>query len=180
MAKVQTKIAVVGVRDTLRAIKKIDPEATKQLRNELNAAAKLIQVAAKKRVSNRPPLSGWNKIDAIRPRVRLGASTAPGWPAWKLIRSSIRVNKAATDRQRTTKTRTTVAVYSSNPAAIIYEFAKQSHTLNRFSAHLPSSRGGRTLWAGHDEVAGQVQRKITDALSAARKIIQASVDSAKV
>lgn len=181
MAEIQTKVAVVGVRDTLRALRKFDPEAAKALRNELGAAAKLIQAAAKRNVPSSPPLSGWNTSDVLKPKVRLKAKTSPpGWPKWRYIKGDIRINKAQTDRDKKTKTRTTIAVYTENPAAIIYEFAKASQTPTQFSAHLPSLRSGRIMWTGHDQVADQVRRKISDALDNARKLIQTHIDNAKV
>jgi hypothetical protein len=175
-----TRIAITGVRDTIRALNRLNPEAAKALRGELSQAAALVQRAAKSAVPGKVPLSGWNTSQVLKPRVRLNAASGPGWPAWKSLKRDIKVTKAATDRDRRTKTRTTIAVYSQNPAAIIYEFAKQSHTPTHFSGHLPTSRSGRIMWAGYDSVVGEVHRKIGDALVTASRIIQASIDKAKV
>lgn len=175
---IDVKVAIVGVRDTLRALRALDPAAAKELRKELSASARLISAAARKRVPAVRPLSGWRNVWAMNGHVRGGQ----GWPAWYTseLRQAIKVSTAATDRARATKTRTTIAVYTQNPSANIYEFAKANHTPGRFSGRLPSYMGGRIMWAGNDAVANQVNQKISDALVKAQSIIQASVNSAKV
>jgi len=172
------KVAVVGVRDTIRALKQIDPVSAKLLRKELSDAARLISASARKRVPMVRPMSGWRNVWAMNGRVRGGQ----GWPAWYTseLKQAIKVSTAATDRARSTKARTTVAVYTQNPAANIFEFAKMNHTPNRFSGRLPSYMGGRIMWAGNDAVANQVNQKINDALVAAQTIIQSDVNVAKV
>ena len=178
------KVAVVGIRDTMRALRTLNPEAAKELRQELGAAGRLIVNAAKQRVPVSRPLldssgrGGWRNVWAMNGRVRGGQ----GWPAWYTseIKREIKLSKAATDRSRKDKTRTTIAATTQNPAANIYEFAKSNHTAGRFSGRLPSYMGGRIMWAGNDAVANQVNQKINDAVVKAQSIVQASVNSAKV
>lgn len=177
--EIRVRVAFVGLRESIRHLNQINPEAAKELRKELKGAAQLIQAAAKARVPNqRPalggsglnPRSGWQNFWPMRGRVRGGQ----GWPAWysSEVRNAIKVTVAATDRQRQTKTRTTVRVYSQSPAGCIYEFAKKDHTHSQFSSRLPSASGGRVLWAGHDAVAPQVERKIQLAIALAQYRVQ--------
>ena len=172
------KVAVTGVRDVQRALRNLDPELAAKLRKELREAAKLVTIAAKKKVPGRSPLSGWRNVWAMNGRVRGGQ----GWPAWYTseVKQAIKVSTAATDRDRRTKTRTTVAAYTQNPSGAIFEFAKTNHTPNRFSSRLGSYMGGRIMWAGYDSVAQQVRHKVDTALNDGVKAIQGAVDTAKV
>ena len=175
---IDVKVAIVGVRDVQRALRNIDPELAKQLRKELREAGKLVAMSAKKKVPGRSPLSGWRNVWAMNGRVRGGQ----GWPAWYTseVKQAIKVSTAASDRDRRTKTRTTVSAYTQNPAGAIYEFAKTNHTPNQFSSKLGSYMGGRIMWAGYDSVANEVRHKIDTALDDGVKVVQSAVDVAKV
>lgn len=181
------KLAIVGVRDTIRALQQLDPEAAKVLKKELGDAAKLVQAAAKARVpQNRPLLggsggrlqSGWRNVWPMRGRVRGGE----GWPAWfsSEIKSAIKVTTAASDRDRRTRTRVKVQVFTQSAAGSIYEFARRDHTPGDFSTRLPAYRGGRIMWAAHDSVDEKVQRKIMDAMDVANRRIIYLLENTKV
>lgn len=186
-APIKVDVTLVGVRDTLRALKQYDPVSAQLLRKELGAAGNLIVNAAKRRVPQSRPLldssganfrHGWRNVWAMRGKVRGGV----GWPAWVTseIKRDIKLTRAATDRRKSTKARTIIAASTNNPAACIYEFAQRDHTPGEFSTRLPSYMGGRIMWAGNDAVANQVNQKIHDALVKANQAIQVAVNSAKV
>lgn len=181
------RLAIVGVRDTIRALNQLDPLAAKALKVELRAAASLVQAAAKSRVPSQRPLlggsgsrlqSGWRNIWPMRGRVRGGE----GWPAWYTseIKSAIKTTIASSGRDRRSKTRVQVAVFTQSASGSIYEFARRDHSKGEFSTRLPQYRGGRIMWAAHDSVDEQVQRRIYTAMNIANAHVASLIENAKV
>jgi hypothetical protein len=184
---ISTKIAIVGLRDVQKALRLLDPDFAKWLRKQLKESANLAKNAAKSRVPSQRPLlggsgsrlqSGWRNVWAMNGWVRGGQ----GWPAWysSEIKSQIESTLAATNRDRKTLTRTTVAIHNASAAGSIYEFARTDHTKGEFSTRLPHYMGGRIMWAGYDSVAQQVDNKISFAIDASVEVVQRRMDAAKV
>ena len=59
MASVSTKVEVNGLADTLRTLRRVDPELRKTTIRRMKLAAKPMQAEAKKLFPDASPLSGW-------------------------------------------------------------------------------------------------------------------------
>ena len=59
MASVSTKFEVNGLADTLRTLRRVDPELRKTTIRRMKLAAKPMQAEAKKLFPDVSPLSGW-------------------------------------------------------------------------------------------------------------------------
>lgn len=98
----RTNADVIGVRETLRELRKVEPEIYKQTIREIKQAAKPLQAEAQSRIPSDPPLSGMahkGRTGWSRRNARVGVNT--GGRAKKTSRGSewtlvkIRLNGAA-------------------------------------------------------------------------------------
>lgn len=82
-------VKVTGVKETLKALRKIQPEAAKAVSKEVRAAARPVVSKAKGYAPSEAPLSGWGKAEGLwanrvysgsQIKSKIGFSTSPTKP----------------------------------------------------------------------------------------------------
>jgi len=154
---VQTE--VVGVKETIKALRRVDPE----FRKEFNKAAKAIvapMVAEAKGLYPQLPLSGM-----ARSWTPKAFSIFP-WQVAK-VRSSVKV-KTSTRRDKNS----VLYVSQGNPAGILFETVTTGNTLGQNIR----ARSDRVLWPTADRHAPKIQAGIALLVKQAEKTVQGMVD----
>ena len=154
---VQTE--VVGVKETIKALRRVDPE----FRKEFNRAAKAIvapMVAEAKGLYSQLPLSGM-----ARSWTPKAFSIFP-WQVSK-VRSSVKV-KTSTRRNKNS----VLYVSQGNPAGILFETVS---TGNRLGQNI-RARSDRVPWPTADRHAPKIQAGIALLVKQAEKTVQGMVD----
>lgn len=96
-----TRIQVVGLGDTLKAMKVYSPNALKEYRTESRKAADIVVRFARAAIPTEPPMRNWRKVSPRKPRAtprpHIDPRTKPrgnkGWPIWNSaeIRGGIKI-----------------------------------------------------------------------------------------
>ena len=82
-------VKVTGVKETLKALRKVQPEAAKAVSKEVRAAARPVVSKAKGYAPSEAPLSGWGKAEGLwadrvysgsQVKSKIGFSTSPTKP----------------------------------------------------------------------------------------------------
>jgi hypothetical protein len=152
------RVEVVGVKDTIKALRQVDPEC----RKEFNRGIKDVvapMVATAKGAYPAMPLSGMQ-----RAWVQGGSQKLP-WEASK-VRSGVKV-KTSTRRNANS----VVYITQANPAGAIFEIAGEG---NRFGAAL-RSRNGKVLWPTYDRYATQIAEGVDKLVREAERTVQGMV-----
>jgi len=153
---------VVGVKETIKALRRVDPE----FRKEFNRAAKAIvapMVAEAKGLYPQLPLSGMARFWSQN-----GASKFP-WDVRK-VRAGVKV-KTSTRRDKNS----VLYVSQGNPAGAIFEVAGTKTPGAPFNASL-RARSDRVLWPTFDRHAPQIQAGVALLVKKAEKTVQGMVD----
>lgn len=152
------EIEVVGVKDVIKALRKLDPE----FRKEFNRGIKDVvapTIAAAKGAYPAMPLSGMSRAWVQ------GAAQKFPWDAAK-VRQGVKV-KVSTRRN----SNSVVYITQANPAGAIFEVAGEG---NRFGANL-RSRNSKVLWPAYDAHAQQIAEGVDKLVRAAEKTVQGMV-----
>lgn len=151
-------IEVVGVKDTIKALRQLDPELRKQFTRDIKKVVAPMVAAAK---SGYPvlPMSGmarnWTQ----------GASQKLPWEFSK-VKAGVKV-KTSTRRDANS----VVYISQGTAAGAIFEVAG---TGNRFGANL-RARNSRVLWPVYDRYAGSIEAGVADIVRDAEKAVQGMV-----
>lgn len=96
-----TRIQVVGLGDTLKAMKVYSPNALKEYRTESRKAADIVVRFARAAIPTEPPMRNWRKVSPRKaratPRPHIDPRSNPrggaGWPIWDsaAIKRGIRI-----------------------------------------------------------------------------------------
>jgi len=147
---VQSNIEVVGVKDTLKELRRLDPELRKEFTRQIKSVVAPMVMNARAAYPTLP-ISGM-----ARAWSQEGATKFP-WNAQK-ARSGVKVKTSTRKNQNAV-----VYVTQANPAAAIYELATAGNSLGRGIR----SRNPRVLWPAYDKQAAQilagVRQIVTDA-----------------
>ena len=157
---VQTE--VVGVKETIKALRRVDPE----FRKEFNRAAKAIvapMVAEAKGLYPQLPLSGM-----ARSWTPKAFSIFP-WQVSK-VRSSVKV-KTSTRRDKNS----VVYISQGTPAGAIFEVAGTKTPGAPFNANL-RARSSRVLWPTYERYAPEIRVGVLKIIKDAEKTVQGMVD----
>ena len=191
----QSHVAVIGLKETLRALDQMDRRTRKATRQELYNAAIEVRDLAKTYVDP-DGLSGWGKWK--------------GGYSPQAIESGIRVTRASRKAWGGGKERSFIAVVNSNVAGAIWELAGRksdgrkarkgrrrqrirvgrhyqytgvllgTYGNGRGFVEAIRRRGGaasRTVWAAYDQTdAGYIKRKVEQMLVREAKTTQAKID----
>ena len=113
-------IVLTGIKETLDALKNFDKDAVKRFNKVINNELAGAERDAHNLVSEKPPMSGWRKVDAARGKTRDGA----GWPGWNAgeIKSKITKTKAQGKVSRNYTT-SAGALLNKSAAGSIFEVA---------------------------------------------------------
>jgi len=155
---VDSSITIVGIKETLRELQKVEPDTAKAIKAEFKQIVKPIVDAAKPQVKELP-LSGF----------------ARNWKAGKILPwSQSAVAKSIIARFSNRKRGNSLAVFSvtmKSPAGTIFDMAGRG-SANRLASALDSlyGRPSRLMWPTYERHANQVNEnlarlveKVTDA-----------------
>jgi len=149
------KTEVVGVKDTIKALRKVEPE----FRKEFNRAAKAVvapMVAEAKSLYPQLPLSGMRR--AWTPK----AFSIFPWQVAK-VRSGVKV-KTSTRRDKNS----VLYVSQGTPAAVVFETVSQSKPLGSNIR----ARSPKVLWPTADKHAPRITKGIEEIVRDAEKKVQ--------
>jgi hypothetical protein len=156
-----TSVEVLGVKDTLKALRDLDPELRKQFARDVRQIAKPLTDEAKNLYGKQMP-SGFNRkwSDGSRPIFPWSASKA---------KSGVTVKIATSQRSRSV-----ISVRQNNPAAAIIEFAG-TETYNSFAAVTSLIFGrtrGKVMWQAADRRLTDITNEVELAVQAGSEVIQ--------
>lgn len=152
---VGSHIEVVGVKETIKALRQLDPEHRKEFNKGIKAVVAPM-VAAAKGAYPAMPLSGMTRQWA--PAGRQLFPWVPG-----AVRTGVKV-KTSTRRDKNT----VVYVTQATPAGSIFEVVGTGKPLG---AHI-RARSERVLWPTYDRFAGQIQQGVGDIVQRAEATVQ--------
>lgn len=184
---------LVGFNDTMRAVRKTEPELAKQARKAIGEAATIIKKDAQAHYSDGlPHARNWRSIwpQKFPPwNNRTLTRGDKGWPAFlpNEMRRAVKVSWRKSRQERGRLLRTSVAIRSASPAAAVLEFAKRSRGSKQFPYvnslpfvnALGGYQGGRVLWAAFERNKEQVGKKIRTGVAQLESAIQKQIDAAK-
>lgn len=157
-------VAVVGLRDTQRALKIFAPEVGKAMDKRIKAALEPIVVEARSNVPD-VALSGWgNSGDGVW-------ESRLGWDAGQ-VRKGIKVRKGGgtTAAARRMGARTAYRIVNQSPAGAVFELAGRRSS-GRFQSALNQQHGiaSRLIWdawdrhGGKGDMEAEIERAVRDA-----------------
>ena len=143
-------VTVVGVKDAMRQLQKIEPDLAKQIKKDFKDIVKPVVGDARSQVINLP-LSGFRR----------------NWKAGKLLPwSQSAVSKSIIARYSNRRRGNSLAVFSvtmKSPAGTIFDIAGRK-SANRLGAALDSlyGRASRLMWPTYERHANQVNKNMAD------------------
>lgn len=154
-------VEVLGVKDTLKTLRELDPELRKQFAKDVRQIAKPLTDEAKGLYGRQMP-SGFNRkwSDGARPIFPWSASKAKSGVTVKISTSQ--------------KSRSVISVRQGNPAAAIIEFAG-TETYNAFAAVTSLIFGrtrGKVMWQAADRRLTDITNEVELAVQAGSEVIE--------
>jgi hypothetical protein len=143
-------VTVVGVKDAMRQLQKIEPDLAKQIKKDFKDIVKPVVGDARSQVVNLP-LSGFRR----------------NWKAGKLLPwSQSAVSRSIIARYSNRRRGNSLAVFSvtmKSPAGTIFDIAGRK-SANRLGAALDSlyGRASRLMWPTYERHANQVNKNMAD------------------
>jgi len=143
-------VTVVGVKDAMRQLQKIEPDLAKQIKKDFKEIVKPVVGDAGSQVVNLP-LSGFRR----------------NWKAGKLLPwSQSAVSRSIIARYSNRRRGNSLAVFSvtmKSPAGTIFDIAGRK-SANRLGAALDSlyGRASRLMWPTYERHANQVNKNMAD------------------
>ena len=183
---VEEKIVLVGLKETLDALKDFDKDAVKRFNKVINKELSDAQRDAQNLISEDPPMSGWRKLDAARGKTRGGA----GWPGWNAgeIRSKITKTKAQ-GKVKGDYTTSAGALLNKSAAGSIFEVAgrKSKSTMGggssaQFLRTLGNRFGkaSRVVWRVVDKDKAKIEANVKKALEEAKEELQKHLNGRRI
>jgi hypothetical protein len=189
-----TRIQVVGLGDTLKAMKVYSPNALKEYRTESRKAADVVVRVARAAIPTEPPMRNWRKVSPRKarstPRPHIDPRTNPrggsGWPIWNSseIRAGIRI-ASIKKRGRGESWGSLLRVENRTASGAIFEVAGRRNrggslggrqfirNLNAFHS------ASRAIWRAYDENETTVTQAAQAAVDKAIAQFERDVASAK-
>jgi len=181
MADVESDIILVGIEDTLTALKAFDKKAVKNFNAVINSVLSDAERAARGFVKSDPPMRGWKTSEPLKPKptTRGGA----GWPAYNqgVIQQGIRKTKAQGKVRKDYTTSAGALINESAAGAIIEVAGRKSGGTGsgiQFITNLTDEikNPSRLIWRSVDERKKSAQVKTLAALDEAKAILQSNLD----
>lgn len=158
---VSASVQVVGVKDTLKQLRELDPELRKQFAKDVKQIAKPLTDEAKSLYGKSLP-SGFNRSWSQ------GQRQLFPWQASR-ARSSISVRISTSQRSKSV-----ISVRQNNPAASIIEFAGTKN-YNNFAAQTSLVFGrtrGKVMWQAADRKLSDITGEVELAVQAGSNTVQ--------
>ena len=161
---------VRGVRESIVALRKIDPQLRKQFNRRANDIARPIVLEARRRYTQ-VPLSGMARTWAPRGRSLFPFTVSKA-------RSGVRVKVDTSKRLNRGPARPVgiVAVKQTNAAAVIFDMAGKA-TDNNLSRNLSARFGepSRVMWPAAESQLPEVQRQMVELTNQVERLVQAEL-----
>lgn len=175
-------IVLTGIKETLDALKSFDQDAVKRFNKVINNELAGAERDARNIISEDPPMSGWNKLDAAKGKTR----GSQGWPGWNAgeIKSKITKTKAQ-GKVRGDYTTSAGSLLNKSAAGAIFEVAgrKTKATAGRTSSaqflrNLGNRFGkaSRVVWRVVDKDRARIEANVARALEEAKLELQKNLN----
>lgn len=175
-------IVLTGIKETLDALKSFDQDAVKRFNKVINTELAGAERDARNIISEDPPMSGWNKLDAARGKTRGGA----GWPGWNAGEIKTKITKTkAQGKVRGDYTTSAGSLLNKSAAGAIFEVAgrKTKATAGRTSSaqflrNLGNRFGkaSRVVWRVVDKDRAKIEANVARALEEAKLELQKNLN----
>lgn len=171
-------IVLTGIKETLDALAAFDKDAVKRFNKVINDELSSAQNSARGFVKQDPPMSGWRKTDAAKPRSR----NKQGWPGWDAgkIQAGI-VKTKAQGKARGDYTTSAGALKNNTAAGAIFEVAgrlEKSRSGSKSGANFKKvltdrfNPASRLIWRVVDKDADKIRANVAKALDDAKAELQ--------
>jgi hypothetical protein len=175
-------VVISGIKETIESLKKFDKDAARRLNKVINDELALAEGAARAKIKDEPPMSGWRTVPAAKGRVRGGQ----GWPAWEptAIRQGIKKTRVE-GKVRSDYTTSAGALVQKTAAGAIWEVAGRrsdgSGTGRNMIGVLNQRFKGasRGIWAVVDKDADKIRTNVRKAMDDAKKLLQLNMNKEK-
>jgi hypothetical protein len=175
-------VVISGIKETIESLKKFDKDAARRLNKVINDELALAEGAARAKIKDEPPMSGWRTVPAAKGRVRGGQ----GWPAWEptAIRQGIKKTRVE-GKVRSDYTTSAGALVQKTAAGAIWEVAGRrsdgSGTGRNMIGVLNQRFKGasRGIWAVVDKDADKIRTNVRKAMDDAKKLLQFNMNKEK-
>jgi hypothetical protein len=175
-------VVISGIKETIESLKKFDKDAARRLNKVINDELALAEGAARAKIEDKPPMSGWRTVPAAKGRVRGGQ----GWPAWEptAIRQGIKKTRVE-GKVRSDYTTSAGALVQKTAAGAIWEVAGRrsggSGTGRNMIGVLNERFKGasRGIWAVVDKDADKIRNNVRKAIEDAQKLLKTNLNKEK-
>jgi hypothetical protein len=178
-------IVLIGVKETLAALKKFDEDAVKGFNKVVSSEIRGARDQAKNRVDKigssqtDTPMRGWRKVEPTKPRAN--SRGGKGWPAWDTgaIKTGI-VSTRAQGKVRADYTTSAAALLNKSAAGAIFEVGGRRNSGGQFIQNLNwFGKASRLIWSVVDDSKAEINKKINDAYEDAKANLQRHLDTNK-
>jgi len=175
-------VVISGIKETIESLKKFDKDAARRLNKVINDELALAESAARAKVTDAPPMSGWRTVAAAKGRTRGGQ----GWPAWEptAIRQGIKKTRVE-GKVRSDYTTSAGALVQRTAAGAIWEVAGRrsggSGTGRQMIGVLNERFKGasRGIWAVVDKDADKIRTNVRKAVEDAQRLLKQNLNKEK-
>ncbi len=155
MAGVQTKLEVIGIRDTVQLLKKTEPEIFKEFKAKAKFAVDPIVKDAQARLNEASSRNGFAPLSGLaRPWGKKRGRVVPGWSQSKAVKGvkvQVRPSKTAF-----------LTVTQREIAPAVFDIAGRKNP-NRLSRQLDLfARASRTMWPAAESKQDQVEKNLAE------------------
>jgi hypothetical protein len=178
-------IILIGVKETLTALKKFDEDAVKGFNKVISAELRQARNEARNKVDKigssqtDTPMRGWRKVEPTNPSAT--SRGGKGWPAWDTgaIKTGI-VSTRAKGKVRADYTTSAGALINKSAAGVIFEVGGRLGGSGQFIQNLNwFSKASRLIWSVVDKNKAEIEKKIADALEDAERTLQQHLNTNK-
>ena len=191
----QNAVILVGVKETITALKEFDKKAVSQFRKVINTElrqaendAKQIAIKASSHGAG-APMSGWKTTPAKNPRRRNGNKDDKGFPAWNVseVVEGIKSSKAK-GKVRGNYTTSAGALINENAAGKIFELAGRKKGTSTVSTDAGSGeqfkrtlsnrygKASRLIWRIVDRDKAKIEKNVEQAYEIAKATLQKALE----
>ena len=176
---------LIGVKDTLAALKEFDQDAVKGFNKVVTSELKIARDQARNKVdkiqsrNSDTPMSGWRKVEPKNPSKT--SRGGKGWPAWDTgaIKTGI-VSTRAEGKVRADYTTSAGALLNKSAAGAIFEVGGRLGGSGNFIENLNwFGKASRLIWWAVDKNKAEIEKKISDALDDAKRTLQQHLNTNK-
>lgn len=181
MTTVDTRIGkygttVVGVKEALRELNKLDKVARRQLTRDFQAVCKPVVDAAKRATPQTPPISGWGRSWTTRS----GYKALP-WQA-NLATKNIKAKVSGKKPREYNGRATNLAVFTiawGGTINTIYDLANKSQTAAGANMvrglEARHGKASRVLWPAYTANQNEVEQKVSDIIDEVMRVVSRAI-----